>query len=89
MSLKAHRWMLGEAWSLPAEAAPAVASGTEPGAIDDTELLTRAVTCIDCHVEFSRAGGRPCRTRAVPIARNHPCPCGSGRRYRSCCARGQ
>ncbi len=82
-----HRWSLGEGWRLPEGTAASVVAGADVREIAGAELLVRQVTCIDCGVEFSQAGDRRCRTKSTSIARNHPCPCGSGRRYGRCCER--
>jgi uncharacterized protein YecA (UPF0149 family) len=82
----AHRWSLGKAWKLNDEQAQAIADGADPDSVG-AELVVNYVTCMDCHVEYSQSSGRACVKRPVPIARNHPCPCGSGRKYKRCCAR--
>jgi uncharacterized protein YecA (UPF0149 family) len=84
MTAPAHRWSLGKAWLLSEEQAPVVADGAEPA---EGELVFRGVTCIDCYVDYARADS-PCRRRS-PIARNTPCPCGSGRKYKDCGSRGR
>jgi Predicted metal-binding protein related to the C-terminal domain of SecA len=87
MAPLSHRWSLGQAWELTEEQAETVAAGADPESVG-AELIFRGVTCIDCHIDHSLAGGRSCVKHSVPIARNHPCPCGSGRKYRHCCGKG-
>ena len=36
---------------------------------------------------FAAPREEPVRRRAAKIGRNDPCPCGSGRKYKSCCLR--
>lgn len=82
-----HRWSLNEACLVGGEEAAAVAAGATPG--PDAERLVREVVCLDCHVEFSQLNGRACVKRPVPMSRNHPCPCGSGRKYKHCHGKGR
>ena len=47
----------------------------QPEDLSDIDLLLRALA------------GKPSAHRATPrIGRNDPCPCGSGRKFKKCCA---
>ena len=48
--------------------------------IPQTILILRKLACIRA------ASADPCRRR-TKIGRNHPCPCGSGLKYKRCCGR--
>ncbi len=56
--------------------------GVEPGESEDLSDLHRLLGAED-----SASGGIDSRpTPRVGPGRNSPCPCGSGRRYKRCCA---
>lgn len=47
------------------------------------EVVDRMIA--DRFEEAPPAPGRTIRGQAQPARRNAPCPCGSGRKYKSCC----
>lgn len=60
---------------------------------DNDELEVRFTAPHQAHLEFSAnrlaiPGPRPA-VAAPAVGRNEPCPCGSGRKYKSCCLRRQ
>ena len=52
---------------------------TAPRAIGDQQILTNS--------SQSDKKPEPIRNRGEKVGRNDPCPCGSGRKFKQCCAR--
>ena len=63
-----------------------------PGDIDDrldedAALIPRMILVLRKLARIREAGGRPApHPRPSKVGRNDPCPCGSGKKYKRCCA---
>jgi uncharacterized protein YecA (UPF0149 family) len=84
-----HKWQAGCVWDLSDEQAAAVAQGASMGDIGLDIPEVALFECAACCLSYENAVGFPCRPQVVPIARNRPCPCGSGRKYKRCHGRGR
>ena len=56
------------------------------------EFVQSGLSLSDSEVEVDREDSRlattTIRNEAAKVGRNDPCPCGSGRKYKKCCAKG-
>jgi uncharacterized protein len=69
-----------------------LASNENPEDIDDVldaeaALIPRMILILRKLARIREAAGRPALPRRGKIGRNNPCPCGSGQKYKRCCAR--
>ena len=70
----------------PPRAQPAAEAEKPKSAIDVFASMMSQVSGRDVHVVPHSLRGP---AGAAPVGRNDPCPCGSGKKYKKCCGRGQ
>ena len=83
--------------AVPVEAAPEPVQGTEPATAAERVEEDKPKSAMDVFASMmSQVSGREVRVVQGPprggqplIGRNDPCPCGSGKKYKKCCGKGQ
>ena len=83
--------------AVPVEAAPEPVKGTEPATAAERVEEDKPKSAMDVFASMmSQVSGREVRVVQGPprggqplIGRNDPCPCGSGKKYKKCCGKGQ
>jgi SEC-C motif len=72
-----------EGWQLPER----VESPRQQEVLDDLAEMEAAVRGMRMAEEMESKAPQKETEKAAPVARNAPCPCGSGMKYKRCCAR--
>ena len=83
--------------AVPVEAAPEPVQGTGPATAAERVEEDKPKSAMDVFASMmSQVSGREVRVVQGPprggqplIGRNDPCPCGSGKKYKKCCGKGQ